>query len=37
MHPDTGFVVDTSGSFAGKSWGASIGDVKKYYYVKALN
>lgn len=33
--PYTGFVEDTSGSFAGESWSAPIGDVKKFYYVIA--
>ena len=33
--PYSGFVEDTSGSFAGESWCAPIGDVKKFYYVKA--
>jgi hypothetical protein len=33
--PYTGFAEDTSGSFAGESWSAPIGDVKKFYYVKA--
>ncbi|MCK4654924.1 MAG: hypothetical protein KAU01_10825 [Candidatus Cloacimonetes bacterium] len=35
MHPYTGFVEDTSGSFAGESWSAPIGDVKKFYHVIA--
>ena len=34
-NPYTGFVEDTSGSFAGESWSAPIGDVKKFYYVIA--
>ena len=34
--PYTGFVEDTSGSFAGESWSAPIGDVKKFYYVIAI-
>jgi len=33
--PYTGFVEDTSGSFAGESWSAPIGDIKKFYYIKA--
>jgi agmatine/peptidylarginine deiminase len=33
--PYTGFVEDTSGSFAGESWIAPIGDVKKFYHVTA--
>ena len=33
--PYTGFIEDTSGSFAGESWIAPIGDVKKFYYVIA--
>ncbi|MCK4653795.1 MAG: FG-GAP repeat protein [Candidatus Cloacimonetes bacterium] len=33
--PYTGFVEDTSGSFAGESWSAPIGDIKKFYYVIA--
>ncbi|MCK4655188.1 MAG: hypothetical protein KAU01_12170, partial [Candidatus Cloacimonetes bacterium] len=35
--PYTGFTEDTSGSFVGESWSAPIGDVKKFYYVKAVN
>ncbi|MCK4654592.1 MAG: hypothetical protein KAU01_09100, partial [Candidatus Cloacimonetes bacterium] len=31
----TGFVEDTSGSFAGETWSAPIGDVKKFYHVIA--
>ena len=33
--PYAGFVEDNSGSFAGESWSAPIGDVKKFYYVIA--
>jgi hypothetical protein len=33
--PYTGFVEDTSGSFAGETWSAPIGDVKKFYHVIA--
>jgi len=33
--PYTGFVEDISGSFAGESWSAPIGEVKKFYYIKA--
>jgi len=33
--PYTGFVEDTSGSFAGESWSAPIVDVKKFYHVTA--
>ena len=33
--PYSGFVEDTSGSFAGESWSAPIGDIKKFYYVIA--
>jgi hypothetical protein len=33
--PFTGFVEDTSGSFAGESWSAPIGDVKRFYHVIA--
>ena len=33
--PYTGFVEDTSGSFAGESWSAPIGDVKRFYHVIA--
>ena len=35
--PYTGFVENTSGSFAEESWSATIGDVKKFHYVIALN
>ncbi len=33
--PYTGFIEETSGSFAGESWSTSIMEVKKFYYVKA--
>ena len=35
--PYTGFVEDTSGSFAGESWSASLVNEKKFYYVTAIN
>ena len=35
--PYTGFVEDTSGSFDGASWSASIGNVQKFYHVKTIN
>ena len=35
--PYTGFVEDTSGSFAGESWSTSIINEKKFYYIKAIN
>jgi len=34
-NPYTGFVEDTSGSFAGESWSTPIGDVKRFYHIKA--
>jgi len=33
--PYTGFEEDTSGTFNSESWSTSIGDIKKFYYVKA--
>jgi parallel beta-helix repeat protein len=33
--PYIGFVEDTSGVFAGESWSAPIGNIKKFYYVIA--
>ena len=33
--PYTGFLEDTSGSFAGESWSVPIEGVKKFYYVIA--
>jgi agmatine/peptidylarginine deiminase len=36
-NPYTGFVEDTSGSFAGESWSASIINDKKFYRVTAEN
>ena len=35
--PYTGFVEDTSGSFAGESWSTSLINEKKFYYVTAVN
>ncbi len=35
--PITGFTEDMSGTFIGESWSASIGDMKKFYYVIAVN
>ena len=35
--PYTGFLEDTSGSFAGESWSTSIINIKKFYYLKAVN
>ena len=35
--PYTGFVEDTSGSFAGESWSTSVINEKKFYYVTAIN
>jgi hypothetical protein len=35
--PYTGFVEDTSGSFAGESWSTSVINEKKFYYVTAVN
>ena len=34
--PYTGFLEDTSGSFAGESWSTSILNEKKFYYMKAV-
>jgi subtilisin family serine protease len=35
--PYTGFVEDTSGTFAGESWSTSVTNEKKFYYVTAVN
>ena len=35
--PYTGFVEDTSGSFAGESWSTSVINEKRFYYIKAFN
>ena len=35
--PYTGFIEDTSGSFAGESWSTSVINEKKFYYVTAVN
>ncbi len=36
-NPDTGFIEDVSGSFDGESWSAPIENMKKFYYVTAMN
>ncbi|MCD4796522.1 MAG: hypothetical protein K8R49_05045 [Candidatus Cloacimonetes bacterium] len=36
-NPYSDFTEDTSGSFDGESWNAAIGEVKKFYYVTAVN
>jgi len=35
--PDSGFIEDTSGNFAGESWTAPALNGKKFYYLKAIN
>ena len=36
-NPYTDFTEDISGLFDGESWSAPIGEVKKFYYVTAVN
>ena len=36
-NPYSDFIEDISGSFDGESWNASIGEVKKFYYVTSVN
>ncbi|MCD4820320.1 MAG: hypothetical protein K8S23_16705 [Candidatus Cloacimonetes bacterium] len=36
-NPNSGFLEDTSGTFVDESWSAPASDVKKFYYVKAVN
>ena len=36
-NPYTDFTEDISGSFVGESWSTPIGEVKKFYYVTAVN
>ncbi|MCK4654629.1 MAG: hypothetical protein KAU01_09285 [Candidatus Cloacimonetes bacterium] len=35
--PYNGFEEDTTGTFNGTSWSASVAGNKKFYYVKAVN